>query len=111
MSTKRTAQKASKTATKKTAGRKSPKRTAPAKTTPKQKPKERDPRLPAVGSVLTRQFKGREIEVLVTEGGFEYEGETFKSVSACARFITGYGISGPIFFKLTDPKPADAGAK
>lgn len=88
------------------------------KTTPKSSPKRpraksagkqtgRDPRLPAVGSVLTREFKGRTIEVKVTEAGFEYEDQTFKSISAVARRITGYGISGPVFFRLTDPAGAE----
>ena len=75
-----------------------------AKTAGKQA--DRDPRLPAVGSVLTREFKGKTIEVKVTESGFEYEDQTFKSISAVARRITGYGISGPVFFRLTHQKEA-----
>ncbi|MBU2503071.1 DUF2924 domain-containing protein [bacterium] len=64
------------------------------------KPAGRDPHLPAVGSVLTREFKGKTIEVKVTEAGFEFDGQTFRSISGVARHITGYGISGPVFFKL-----------
>lgn len=103
MSMKRTTKKA---ATKKTT-RKPAKKTTPAKTAPKRAPKakERDPRLPAVGSTLTREFKGKKISVKVTAEGFQYEGQTFKSISACARHIVGYMISGPIFFRLVDPKP------
>ncbi len=103
-----------KTTTKKTRGAK--------KTTPKASSKRprakaaeksagRDPRLPAVGSVLTREFKGKTITVQVTEAGFVFEDQTFKSISAVARRITGYGISGPAFFKLLDPKPTDAEAE
>lgn len=55
----------------------------------------------APGTTLTRKFKGREISVKVLDSGFEYEGETFKSISALARRITGYQISGPVFFGLT----------
>jgi hypothetical protein len=62
---------------------------------------ERDLR---VGTVLRRHFKGREIEVEVTDAGFEYQDQTFKSISAVARRITGYQISGPVFFKL-DAEP------
>ena len=52
----------------------------------------------APGTTLTRTFKGQEIRVKVTAQGFEYEGETFTSISAVARHITGYQISGPVFF-------------
>src|SRR5213593_3698836 len=34
----------------------------------------RDPRLPSPGSEITRQYKGQEIRVVVTETGFEWEG-------------------------------------
>jgi hypothetical protein len=85
---------------------------APAKATaaPKRthKPTDRDPRLPAVGQTLEREFKGKTIKVKVTADGFEYEGEKFTSISACARHIVGYMISGPVFFKLVEPKAAEA---
>jgi hypothetical protein len=79
-------------------------------TTPRRasKPTDRDPRLPAIGSVMKRQFKGKEISVKVTADGFEYDGTTFKSISACARHIVGYMISGPVFFKLVEPKRPEA---
>jgi len=64
----------------------------------------RDPRLPAVGSTITRTFKGQDLEVKVLADGFEYEGETYKSLSGLARHIVGYQISGPVFFKLVGPK-------
>jgi len=95
-------------ATKKTTAKKSQgaetrtRKTAPKRSRTAGKPTSRDPRLPAVGSVLTREFKGKTIEVKVTEDGFEYQDQTFKSISAVARRITGYGISGPVFFRLTD---------
>jgi hypothetical protein len=83
---------------------------APVKVTPKRstKPTDRDPRLPAIGSVMKRQFKGKEISVKITADGFEYNGQTFKSISACARHIVGYMISGPVFFKLVEPKRPEA---
>ena len=78
------------------------KRTAPAKANARP----RDPNAPAVGTTLTRSFKGKDIAVKVTADGFQYEGQTFKSISACARHICGYMISGPVFFKLVEPKAA-----
>lgn len=101
--------------TKRTTSKGRPAKKASAQKSEKAAPKrtakqlERDPRLPAVGTVLTRQFKGKEIAVEVVEAGFQYEGQTFKSISACARHITGYMISGPVFFRLTEPKPAAPG--
>jgi hypothetical protein len=87
-------------------------RKQPAKTTtaPKRTPKptDRDPRLPAVGTTLEREFKGKTIKVKITAEGFEYDGTTFKSISACARHITGYMISGPVFFRLVEPKRPEA---
>lgn len=77
-------------------------RTATATTTSRP----RDTNAPAVGSTLTRSFKGKDIAVTVTADGFEYDGQIFKSSSACARHITGYMISGPVFFKLVTPKAA-----
>jgi len=110
MATKRTTKKTSTAATKKTATRKPAKKTAPVKAAPRRTPKakERDPRLPAVGSKLTRTFKGKSIMVDVTADGFRYEGKTFTSISAVARHIVGYMISGPVFFKLTEPKRPEA---
>ncbi len=64
----------------------------------------------APGATLTRVYKGREIVVRVQDDGtFLYEGQTFKSLSACAKHITGYpAISGPVFFRLVEPKAAAA---
>ena len=53
------------------------------------------------GTVLLREWGDREHKVLVTaEGLFEYEGSTFKSLTAVARQITGAHWSGPMFFGL-----------
>ena len=59
-----------------------------------------DDRLPMPGAVLTRQYKGRTIEVRVLPDGFEYEGETYKSLSAVARVVTGTHWNGYHFFQL-----------
>jgi len=67
--------------------------------------KERDPRLPAAGTTLTRTYKGKELNVAVLEEGFRHDGRDFRSLTALAREITGYpAISGPAFFRLTGPK-------
>lgn len=55
----------------------------------------------APGTVLLREWGDREHKVAVTaEGLFEYEGSTFKSLTAVARHITGTHWSGPLFFGL-----------
>ena len=65
------------------------------------KPKERDGRLPAVGSVLTKNYHGQTIEVKVLENGFEYQGKTYKSISRVAMEIVKRPISGYVFFGLS----------
>ena len=61
----------------------------------------RDRRLPPPGAALTRDYKGHRLTVTVLDGGFEYEGRFFRSLSAVAREVTGSHISGPAFFGLT----------
>ncbi|XZE55112.1 DUF2924 domain-containing protein [Planctomycetaceae bacterium SH139] len=55
---------------------------------------------PLPGTLITRVYKGREIRVRVTPGGFEHEGELFGSLSAVAKHVTGSHWSGNRFFKL-----------
>jgi hypothetical protein len=43
-----------------------------------------DKRVPIAGSTITREYKGRLLEVLVLDEGFEYAGEKFKSLSGVA---------------------------
>lgn len=53
------------------------------------------------GTVLVREFDHREHRVTaLADGGFDYEGRRFKSLSAAARHITGTQWSGPVFFGL-----------
>ena len=59
----------------------------------------RDPRLPPPGTVLTREFKGRVISVLVEHDSFRWNGQPFKSLSAIAREVTGKSWNGHVFFK------------
>ena len=62
--------------------------------------KPRDNRIPPVGTIITKNYKGETLEVKVLENGFEYKGEVFKSISALAVHIVGTPISGYVFFKL-----------
>lgn len=78
------------------------KRLAPVKTAARPRDLDR----PEVGTTLTRQFKGNVVAVNVTADGYLYDGRTFSSLSALARHITGYIISGPVFFKCVEPKAA-----
>ena len=56
----------------------------------------------APGTVLLREWGERDHRVTVNaHGQFEYEGNTFKSLTAVARHITGTHWSGPMFFGLT----------
>ena len=56
------------------------------------------------GTRLVREWNGRPHAVTVTESGFEYEDEEYKSLSVIARTITGTRWSGPAFFGLKSPK-------
>ena len=62
-----------------------------------------DDRLPPPGSVLTRKYKGRDVQVLVRADGFEYYGKVYPSLSAVAQEITGTHINGFLFFRLNKP--------
>lgn len=64
-------------------------------------PKERDSRLPAVGTAITKTYNGQILEVKVLESGFEYHGKVYKSISRVAMDIVKRPISGYVFFGLT----------
>jgi hypothetical protein len=59
-----------------------------------------DSRLPVAGTILTRKYKGRSLQVQVLEEGFEFEGDVFRSLSAVAKAITGSHCNGFQFFGL-----------
>ena len=69
----------------------------------RRKPKTTHP-LP--GTRLIREWNGMRHEVTAVEGGFEYNGRRYKSLSAIAKAITGAHWSGPQFFGLRTPKQA-----
>lgn len=61
----------------------------------------RDPRLPVVGTVLTKMYRGKQISVYVREDHFECNGRSYTSLSAVAEAITGQHWNGRLFFGLT----------
>ena len=52
------------------------------------------------GTRLIREWQGRTHEVIVLEHGFQWKGETYRSLSAIARAITGTRWNGHVFFGL-----------
>jgi hypothetical protein len=52
------------------------------------------------GTVLTRRYKGRTLEVEVREHGFAFDGQVYRSLSAVAKAATGSHCSGHFFFGL-----------
>lgn len=52
------------------------------------------------GTVLIREWGGRQHAVTVERDHFEYEGQRFTSLTEVARHITGQKRSGPAFFRL-----------
>jgi hypothetical protein len=55
---------------------------------------------PRVGTVLTREWRGQTVRVLVMADGFEWDGRRFGSLSAVAQAITGAKWNGRLFFGL-----------
>jgi hypothetical protein len=49
-----------------------------------------DDRLPRPGSILTRRYKGRTLQVEVLEHGFAYAGQVYRSLSAVAKAVPGF---------------------
>ncbi len=62
--------------------------------------RDRDPRLPAPGTVLSRCYQGDECRVTVLREGFEYRGERYRSLSKVAREITDTNWNGFLFWGL-----------
>ena len=65
---------------------------------------KRDPRLPTPGTVITRIYHGRELQLLVLEDGFELDGVHYRSLSEAARAVTGSKWNGRLFWQLTQRK-------
>jgi hypothetical protein len=63
------------------------------------------PRKLTPGTRLVRDWHGIGHTVTVLDKGFEYDGRTWQSLTAIAKFITGTHWSGPRFFGLAGRKP------
>jgi len=79
---------------------------ASATSTPDPSQFQRDARLPASGSLLTRRLNDRQIVVKVLAEGFEFESRHYRSLSAIAREVTGTRWNGLLFFGLTERRDA-----
>ena len=64
--------------------------------------------LPAPGTLLRREYKGRVILVRVLERGFEYQGRLYRSLTAIAREVTGSHWNGRHFFGLHKDATAES---
>ena len=63
------------------------------------------------GTRLVRGWRGRTVNVLVTESGFEFDGRQYRSLTQISGEVTGTHWSGPRFFGLKAKKapPSRAG--
>ena len=78
-----------------------PSETAPTPQDSSPKPKPlRDRRLPISGTVLTKVYKGVSFQVKTLLKGFEFQGKTYRSLTAIAKVITGLHWNGYLFFGL-----------
>ena len=59
---------------------------------------------PLPGSVITREYKGRMVRVMVLDDGFEFAGERYKSLTAVAKAVTGAHWNGNHFFGVSKGK-------
>jgi hypothetical protein len=55
-----------------------------------------------------REWRGETHTIIVLDGGFEWRGRHWRSLSAIAREISGGHWSGPRFFGLISPRVEDA---
>jgi hypothetical protein len=55
------------------------------------------------GARLVREWRGRTHMITVTDGGFDYAGRNYPSLTKVAHAITGARWSGPRFFGLRTP--------
>jgi hypothetical protein len=60
----------------------------------------KDSRVPVIGTVLQRVYRDQTVVVKVLQGGFEYQGRRYRSLSAIATEATGTRWNGLLFFGL-----------
>lgn len=56
--------------------------------------------MPVIGTRLVREWNDQRYEVTVIHNGFEYNGKTYRSLTAITKAITGTHWNGPAFFGL-----------
>ena len=66
---------------------------------PKKRP-SRDRRLPIPGTIITKEYKGKKLEVKILASGFEHCGKIYKTLTAIAQQVTGSHWNGYLFFNL-----------
>jgi hypothetical protein len=71
-------------------------------TLPGAEPVAKDRNGLAVGTVLTREWRGTTVRCTVRDNGYEHEGVLYASLSAAARAVTGTAWSGPAWFGLRE---------
>ncbi len=54
--------------------------------------------------VLVRQYRGRELRLVIHDDRFELDGQSFRSLSEAARHVTGSRWNGRLFWGLTQRK-------
>ena len=54
------------------------------------------------GTVFARVWKGREVRTVAVEGGYEWDGVVYRSLSAVAKAVTSSHWNGRLFFGLTN---------
>ena len=69
-----------------------------ARKTPLKNQKKKKKFQPQIGTKIVKEYHDKTYEVLVVDGGFAYEGDVFKSLSAIANKITGTKWNGLKFF-------------
>lgn len=57
-----------------------------------------------IGTKFIREFKGEKYEVIAVDGGFNFNGKLYKTISAVANVITGTHWNGKKFFGLLKPE-------
>jgi hypothetical protein len=70
----------------------------------KRRSRKRRNGMPVAGARLVRKWNGGAYEVIVTHGGFEFEGKLYGSLTAITKVITGTHWNGRSFFGLKPTK-------
>ena len=63
---------------------------------------------PMPGAIITREYNGKKLIVMVLDDGFEFQGTKYKSLSAVAKVVTGAHWNGVQFFGLRNQQKAEA---